>query len=122
MAARESEVLLKQIVDEDICLDMCPISNYKLQVVDSWQDHPLQSFLNKGIQCTISTDDPFSFNNTLEDEYHACVEKLGLSISDLVQIAKNGFIVSDLSNSEKERFIEEIDRTWGEFKGNDSSN
>jgi adenosine deaminase len=122
VAAHESEMLLRQIVDEGICLDMCPISNFKLQVVDSWQDHPLPSFLKKGIQCTISTDDPFSFNNTLEDEYHACVNKLGLPISDLVQIAKNGFIVSDLSNLEKKRFIEEIDRTWDEFKGNDSSN
>ena len=122
VAARESESLLKQIVDEGVSLDMCPISNYKLQVVDAWKDHPLCSFLKKGIQCTISTDDPFSFNNTLEDEYHACVSKLGLPISDIVQIAKNGFIVSDLSNSEKNQFIDEIDRIWGDFSGNDSSN
>ena len=94
---------------------MCPISNYKLRVIDAWIDHPLGSFLDKGIRCTISTDDPFSFNNTLEDEYHACVEKLNLHPSVLPLIAKNGFLVADLPETEKELFIQEIDLGWAEF-------
>ena len=40
VAARESESLINKISDLDVCLDMCPISNYKLRVVDDWTDHP----------------------------------------------------------------------------------
>ena len=58
---------------------MCPISNYKLRVVKSWKDHPLREFLSRGICCTVSTDDPLSFNNSLLDEYEALKTKIGLT-------------------------------------------
>ena len=59
VAARNSDDLMSVIAENGVCLDMCPISNYKLRVVDSWQDHPLELFLDRGIRCTVSTDDPF---------------------------------------------------------------
>ena len=103
------------IAENGVCLDMCPISNYKLRVVDSWQDHPLELFLDRGIRCTVSTDDPFSFNNSLEDEYLACVEKLGLPPSRLVEIAKNGFHVADLPMRERDYFLHDIDESGVNF-------
>ena len=120
VAARESESLINKILDLDVCLDMCPISNYKLRVVDDWTDHPLGLFLDKGIRCTISTDDPLSFNNSLEDEYFACVDKLGLPTEKLIEVAKNGFHVADLPESKKQTFMQEIDQAWKEFSNHDS--
>ena len=120
VAARESESLINKISDLDVCLDMCPISNYKLRVVDDWTDHPLGLFLDKGIRCTISTDDPLSFNNSLEDEYFACVNKLGLPTEKLIEVAKNGFHVADLPQSKKQTFMQEIDQVWKEFSNHDS--
>lgn len=118
VAARESENLMMQLIEMGVCLDMCPISNYKLKVVESWQDHPLGLFLKKGIRCTISTDDPFSFDNNLEKEYQACIDKLNLPPKLLPEIAKNGFLVSDLPHKQKNFFIKSIDQAWAEYKGN----
>ena len=120
VAARESESLINKISDLDVCLDMCPISNYKLRVIDNWTDHPLGLFLDKGIRCTISTDDPFSFNNSLEDEYFACVNKLGLPPEKLIEVAKNGFHVADLPSADKAAFMKEIDHVWNEFSNHDT--
>ena len=121
VSACESNALMEKLADLEICLDMCPISNYKLQVIDQWDDHPLGLFLKKGIRCTVSTDDPFSFNNSLEDEYLACVEKLKLSPDKLVGIAKNGFHVADIPLKEKEFYMREIDQAWKDFSSTDSS-
>jgi len=121
VSACESHELMNKIAVKDVCLDMCPISNYKLRAVESWTEHPLGLFLEKGIRCTISTDDPLSFNNTLEDEYTACIEKLGLPPSKLVDVAKNGFYVADLPSNVKELFNKEIDDAWNEFSGSDSN-
>ena len=120
VAARESDSLMDKILDQGVCLEMCPISNYKLRVVDNWTDHPLGLFLDKGICCTISTDDPLSFNNSLEDEYFACIDKLGLCPEKLIQVAKNGFHVADLSSAERETFIQEIEQVWKEFSNHAS--
>ena len=74
--AVESEDVLSRIVDSGTTLDVCPISNYKLRVVKDWIDHPLKQF-DLGISCTISRDDPFSFDNTLCEEYLVCMDQLG---------------------------------------------
>lgn len=119
VAARESNSLMTKLAELEICLDMCPISNYKLRVVDKWTDHPLNLFLEKGIMCTISTDDPFSFGNSLEDEYLACVEKLNLPPVKLVEIAKNGFYIANLPVDQKDYFLRQIDQVWRDFSSND---
>ena len=66
------------------------------------------------------TDDPFSFNNSLEDEYFACVNKLGLSPEKLIEVAKNGFHVADLPSTDKVAFMKEIDHVWNEFSNHDT--
>ena len=121
VSACESQELMNKIAVKEICMDMCPISNYKLRAVQSWTEHPLGLFLEKGIRCTISTDDPLSFNNTLEDEYNACIEKLGLPPSKLADVAKNGFYVADLPSNVKKLFIQEIDDAWNEFSCSNSN-
>ena len=78
--------------------------------------YPLNLFLEKGIMCTISTDDPFSFGNSLEDEYLACVEKLNLPPAKLVEIAKNGFCIANLPVDQKDYFLRQIDQVWRDFR------
>lgn len=108
-ASKDEEVL--QLLDkEGVTLDICPISNHKLRVFDNWDDYPLRKFIGHGIPITISTDDPMSFGNCLNDEYQALHQNLGFSAGELAQFAKNGFDVADISNNQRIKFISEIDR------------
>lgn len=120
VAAIHSNALMQKLVCNGICLDMCPISNFKLRVVDDWTNHPIGDFLNRDIMCTLSTDDPLSFNNSLVDEYMACSEKLKLPVWQLIKLAKNGFRASNLTPKKKDTFIREIDLLWDKFKCNET--
>ena len=102
--------LLKMLAHRGVVLDICPISNYKLRVFDKWKDYPLQKFIDHGIPLTISTDDPMSFGNSLNDEYRVLQHKMGFSAPELAQFAKNGFKVADLSDSSRRESIQEIDQ------------
>jgi len=46
------------------------------------------------VVCTVSTDDPISFGNTIEDEYEFLSRELQFSESQLERIARNGFQVA----------------------------
>jgi adenosine deaminase len=73
---------------------MCPISNVKLGVVPSLPEHPIRHLLDAGVVCTVSTDDPVSFGNTLTDEYMALATGLTFTRAELARVALNGFRVA----------------------------
>lgn len=101
--------LVKRIADAGIILDVCPLSNEGLQVVPRLEDHPLREFIDAGVVCTINTDDPLCFANTIEDEYLAVGHRLGFNVTELGQLAKNGFAHARMEESLKNKYIEEID-------------
>lgn len=92
--AVEDPRLVSMLRDEGIALDVCPISNVKLRVVPSAVSHPIKRLLDAGVVCTVSTDDPISFGNTIEDEYELLARELGFSEPALAQLAQNGFEVA----------------------------
>ena len=74
------------------------------------EDHPVRRFFDEGIRCTLSTDDTFSFGNTLTDEYEALAEHLAFTTAELSQIAKNGFEVADIEDDLRNQAIIDIDQ------------
>lgn len=89
--AMEDPALLDLLRERAIALDVCPISNVKLGVVSSPERHPIRRILESGIVCTVSTDDPISFGNTLEEEYLFLARHLDFSENELASLAGNGF-------------------------------
>jgi adenosine deaminase len=92
--AIEDPTLVERLREERIVLDVCPISNVKLQVARSLEDHPLRPLILAGVLCTISSDDPISFGNSLTDEYLALAARMGFTLPELAKIALNGFRVA----------------------------
>ena len=103
--------VIQLAVDSGATFDMCPISNVKLDVVESMALHPIREFFDRGLRCTISTDDPFSFGNTVEDEYHALAGDLGFTAAELAQLARNGFEVAAVDAATRAKWIAEVDAT-----------
>jgi adenosine deaminase len=89
--AVESPRLVRHLRDIGAVLDVCPISNVKLGVVERMADHPIRELHAAGVTCTLSTDDPISFGNTLGEEYTALYQDLGFSLAELGELAANGF-------------------------------
>lgn len=107
--AIEDPSVVKLIKAADATLDICPISNVKLNVVSDLQSHPIRTFFDQGLRCTISTDDMFSFGNRIVDEYAALSAGLAFSPQELAQIAKNGFEVALVDPAQRAAWIAEVD-------------
>ncbi|MEM8866916.1 MAG: adenosine deaminase family protein [Verrucomicrobiota bacterium] len=107
--AIEDEEVVQLAIDSGATFDVCPISNIKLAVIDSIEVHPIRKFFDQGLRCTISTDDPFSFGNRVEDEYKALSAGLAFSDEELAQLAKNGFEIALVDDATRAGWIAEVD-------------
>ena len=108
LSALQDPATLALLRERDVTLDQTPISNVKLRAVPSMREHPIQRFLEAGIRCTVSTDDPMLFGNQLNDEYYALATETGLSRATLIQIARNGFAVADLPAATKQNYYKQL--------------
>lgn len=108
--AAEEEQAIHKLRSLDITLDICPISNVKLGVVESLAQHPIRRLHNAGIRCTVNTDDPIAFGNTLEKEYNALATELNFTQRELAQIARNGFEIALMDKSQKKSHLAYLDR------------
>jgi aminodeoxyfutalosine deaminase len=70
--------LLAELAERQIVCDVCVLSNVRLGVAPSVEDHPLPKLLAAGVPCTINTDDPTFFSCDLGSE-HAAARTLGAS-------------------------------------------
>ncbi|MDR1010508.1 MAG: adenosine deaminase [Opitutaceae bacterium] len=107
--AIEDPDVVKLAVDRGVTFDMCPISNVRLGVVPSIRRHPIRAYMRAGIRCTVSTDDPLVFNNTLTDEYAALAAGAKFTPAELARLARNGFEVASLCDAHKQHFLDQID-------------
>jgi adenosine deaminase len=91
----EDPAVVDLIKEHDVTLDVCPISNVKLQVegIPEMSKHPIRQLFDAGVRCTINSDDPFMFGNTLSEEYYALAMDLNFTHEELTQIAQNGFAI-----------------------------
>ena len=94
--AIEDPAVVELLVREGVTLDMAPISNVKLGVVRSLRVHPIRALIAAGVRCTVSTDDPLIFGNTLSDEYAGLADEAGFTRAELVQVARNGFLAGTM--------------------------
>ncbi|HWA27196.1 MAG TPA: adenosine deaminase [Lacunisphaera sp.] len=105
----EDRTLVAELKQEGIALDMCPISNHKLMPGISLVNHPIRRLFDAGVKLTISTDDPISFGNRINDEYIALADRSGFTRRELVQIARNGFDVALMPEEQKRPWLEQLD-------------
>ena len=68
IAMLESAELCRVIKDNNICLDICPVSNKILGIVDWDKINPLKKAIGLGILVTINTDDPIMFDTNIDKE------------------------------------------------------
>ena len=105
--------MVELLLANDVTLDVCPISNLKLGVVPSLEEHPLPLLLDAGVRCTVSTDDPFCFGNTLTDEYIALATEMQFSPGQLAQVARNGFEVALMDEADRAACLAALDSMAG---------
>ena len=106
----EDTAVVQLCAERGVTFDMCPISNVGLRVVPSIAQHPIRRLMQAGVRCTVSTDDPLCFANTVTEEYETLARELAFTREELAQVARNGWTVADVTTDAKARALAEIDR------------
>ena len=101
----EDAHLVKFLIDKQIPLTVCPLSNTKLKAVASMEKHNVLTLLRKGVLVTLNSDDPAYFGGYLNANYEAIAEHLKASEAELKQLARNSFHASFLDEAKKQAYL-----------------
>jgi adenosine deaminase len=106
----EDPALVQRLVDEQMPLTVCPLSNVKLRVFKTLEQHNLKRLMRRGLCATINSDDPAYFGGYIGENFLRTQEALNLTDADIHALARNAFTASFLSEADKQRHIAEVDR------------
>jgi adenosine deaminase CECR1 len=90
---------LQEVVEQQkICIEVCPLSNMVLGYTKDLRTHPMSYLMNRGIQFSISSDDPgfFGYEGVTLDYVYA-MGAWGLTLRDLKKLSLNGIEYSTCS-------------------------
>ncbi|MFF7707755.1 adenosine deaminase [Pseudomonas sp. NPDC007930] len=87
--AIEDERLMQRIIDEQIPLTVCPLSNIKLCVFDHMSGHNILEMLERGVKVTVNSDDPAYFGGYVTENFHALHTHLGMTEAQAQRLAQN---------------------------------
>lgn len=100
--------LCKYAADNKIALEICPTSNIQCKTEPSYKEHPAKKLLDMGIPVTINTDNMVMARVNLDDEYDHCLNEMGFTRNDIIQMNINSVTHSFANEEYKNKLIEEL--------------
>jgi len=106
----EDPALVARLAAERVPLTVCPLSNLKLCVVNDLADHPMKRLLDAGLCATVNSDDPAYFGGYMNANFVQTVQALGLTESEVIQLARNSFEASFVSPSDRSGLMNKLEQ------------
>lgn len=104
----EDESLIQRLVEEQMSLTVCPLSNLRLAVVRDMSEHPIRQMLKLGLNACINSDDPAYFGGYMNENFNSLIDAVGLTRDEILQLTINGFESSFLTRAEKQQHLTDI--------------
>ena len=76
----EDPDLVKYLVEHQIPLEVCPTSNIRTGVVESWDSHPVFELIERGARVTINSDDPLFFGSSVAGDLRSIASSIDLDV------------------------------------------
>ncbi len=109
--ALEDDDLVAEIIHRGVGLTVCPISNG--YVTDGTKSTEIKAMLDKGMLVTVNSDDPAYFPGYMTENLVTAQREAKLSNNEVLQLVRNGFTVSWLSDDEKAKYLSRVDEIVG---------
>ncbi|KZX62639.1 adenosine deaminase [Vibrio sp. HI00D65] len=100
--------LVEKLAAKRIPLTVCPLSNTKLKVFDTMEQHNIVELLRKGLCVTINSDDPAYFGGYMNDNFLAVANAHPVTHQELAQFSINAVEASFISPHAKEDLITQV--------------
>jgi len=97
--------LVTELVERQMALTVCPLSNLELQVVPDLRDHPIREMLNAGLRATVNSDDPAYFGGYMNENFIALADAVDLTATEITQLNYNAIQASFLPPEAKEKLL-----------------
>ncbi|CAH1155578.1 unnamed protein product [Phaedon cochleariae] len=125
-AALKHPLLLREIKEREIAIEICPISNQVLKLVDDLRNHPGSIMIANNDPIVIAPDDP-SFWGAKGLSYDWYLAFMGMSgresdLRFLKQLAINSIRYSSMEDHEKSEALEKWENDWSIFVKEQLSN
>ncbi|ENC9217249.1 adenosine deaminase [Campylobacter lari] len=107
----ENLELVKELEKSQIPLTICPLSNIKLKVFNTMQDHNILRLLKQNICVCVNSDDPAYFGGYILENFNALDKAFKLSKDEIKKLCINAVNASFLQENEKKsltKIIEEF--------------
>ncbi|WP_433123720.1 adenosine deaminase [Arthrobacter koreensis] len=101
--------LVARLEREQVPLTICPLSNVRLQAVDSLESHPLPLLLEQGLNVSVNSDDPAYFGGYVDDNFAVLRRTFDLNPAQLARLAENSVTASFASAQRKAELFAEIE-------------
>lgn len=85
----EEDALIDYLVDKEMLLTVCPISNVMINTHPSIQEHPTHELMKRGVKICINSDDPGLFDKNLIDNFVEISETYALGERDIIDLVRN---------------------------------
>jgi len=104
----KDEKLVEILTKNQIPLTVCPLSNIKLKVFNTLEDHNLKKMLEKKLMVMVNSDDPAYFGGYLNKNFIEIQKALNLSYEEIKTLLANSFKSSFMKDTKKKEWISKI--------------
>lgn len=104
----EDPALVERLIQLQMPLTVCPLSNTKLCVFKTMAEHNILELLERGVKVTINSDDPAYFGGYMTENFVAVADALNMTKAQAIQLAKNSFEASFLPTAEKTNWANQL--------------
>lgn len=106
----EDQALCEIAKEKQIALEICPTSNIQCLTEPTYELHPAKKLFDMGIPVTINTDNMTLAGTTLDDEYDHCINQMGFSKKDIIQMNINSINASFADEQTKEEILSQLNK------------
>ena len=109
IGAINDPALLREIVEKDIVLEVCPGSNVVLKAVTDWASHPIARLRDAGVKVTVSTDDPPFFHTTMTAECDMLHKTFGWDAADFAALNQTALAAAFCDDATRARVAKRLE-------------
>ncbi len=106
--AIENNSTIAHIKQNNITLEICPISNLDTKIYNDISSHPIKKLYDENINITISTDNRTVSNTTLNDTYQILQDTFHFTKEDFIKMNQNAINAAFINEHEKELLLKEL--------------
>ncbi|CUK05915.1 Adenine deaminase [Ruegeria denitrificans] len=109
--AIEDPDLIRELVDREVTLEVCPGSNVVLGLFPNFDAHPIAKLRDAGVKVTVSTDDPPFFHTTMRREYEMLSKAFGWEAEDFAALNDTALAAAFCDEDTRARVKKRLERS-----------